>query len=265
MKGRGGTDPTSCGPFASRIGLGERKSSSSDSDLRKSFWSVEGLNNARTLLADCFSILLEGCKELKPWTRATINDHSLQEHHRWSDPQPAVAIARAVDHISQLAQVYAGQGKYKYVEAEPVYLQGLKVCQTVHGEFHADVAATLNYLRVIHRVYGQYAKAEPLLRGLWPSKRNSFGPRPSGRGLSVVNLAQLRVVQRQPENPEPLYRRTLAIRKRALGCPTRGREDAGGPCQCSAENRACRRGDLAGAACQNLSREAELNVQRHSV
>ncbi len=172
MKGRGGTDPTSCGPFTPRIGLGERKSSSSDSDLRKSFWSVEGLNNARTLLADCFSILLEGCKELKPRTRATINDHSLQEHHRWSDPQPAVAVARAVDHISQLAQVYAGQGKY--VEAEPVYLQGLKVCQTVHGEFHADVAATLNNLRVIHRVYGQYAKAEPLLRGLWPSKRNSW-------------------------------------------------------------------------------------------
>src|SRR5467141_2967126 len=80
--------------------------------------------SAKTALADCFSILLEGCKELKPRTRATINDHSLQEHHRWSDPQPAVAIARAVDHISQLAQVYAGQGKYKYVEAEPVYLQG---------------------------------------------------------------------------------------------------------------------------------------------
>jgi hypothetical protein len=59
----------------------------------------------------------------------------------------------------------------------------LKVCQTAHGEFHADVAATLNNLRVIHRVYGQYAKAEPWLRGLWPSKRNSFGPRPSGRGV----------------------------------------------------------------------------------
>ena len=219
----------------------------------------------RTLLADCFSILLEGCKELKPGTRATINDHSLQEHHRWSDPQPAVAIARAVDHISQLAQVYAGQGKYKYVEAEPVYLQGLKVCQTVHGEFHADVTATLNNLRVIHRVYGSMPRRNPCCAGSGHKRETLLGLDHPDVALSVVNLAQLRVVQRQPENPEPLYRRTLAIRKRALGCPTRGREDAGGPCQCSAENRACRRGDLAGAACQNLSREAELNVQRHSV
>jgi hypothetical protein len=50
--------------------------------------------------------------------------------------------------------------------------------------------------------------------------------------LSIVNLAQLRVVQGQPEKVEPLYRRTLAILEQALGCPTRGREDAGGPCQC---------------------------------
>jgi hypothetical protein len=194
VKGRGGTDPTSCGPFASRIGLGERKSSSNDSDLRKSFWSVEGLNNVRTLLADCFSILLEGCKELKPRTRATINDHSLQEHHRWSSPQPAVAVARAVDHISQLAQVYAGQGKYKYVEAEPVYLQGLKVCQTVHGEFHADVTATLNNLRVIHRVYGQYCQGGTLAARALAIKEKLLGLDHPDVALSVVNLAQLRVV-----------------------------------------------------------------------
>jgi hypothetical protein len=47
-----------------------------------------------------------------------------------------------------MAQVYIGQGKY--VEAEPVYLQALKIFQTVRGEFHADVAATLNNLGVLH-------------------------------------------------------------------------------------------------------------------
>ena len=35
--------------------------------------------------------------------------------------------------------------------------------------------------------------------------------------LSVVKLAQLRVVQEQPEKAEPLYRRSLAIPERALG------------------------------------------------
>ena len=38
--------------------LGERKSPSSDSDLRESHWYVEPLSDARTKLADFFSILL---------------------------------------------------------------------------------------------------------------------------------------------------------------------------------------------------------------
>ena len=55
VKGRGGTNRTSCGPFAHRIDPGERKSPYSYSDL----WvPVEDLNDARTQLADFFSILL---------------------------------------------------------------------------------------------------------------------------------------------------------------------------------------------------------------
>src|SRR5262245_61358111 len=83
--------------------------------------------------------------------------------------QGAVKKAEAYGHedrrvavtLSQLAQVYAGQGKH--VEAEPLYLQALKIYQAVHGENHLDVAATLNNLGVLHRMYGQYAEAEPLL------------------------------------------------------------------------------------------------------
>ena len=171
--------------------------------------------------------------------------------------------SRGAVSLSQLAHVYAGQGKY--MEAEPVYLQGLKICQPVHGELHADVAATLNNLRVLHRVYGQYAQAEPLLTRALAIKEKLLGLDRPDVALSVVNLAQLRVVQGQPEKAEPLYRRTLAIQEWALGCPTRGREDAGGPCQCPAESRACRQGDLAGTAGQKLSREAGLNLQRHPV
>jgi hypothetical protein len=47
--------------------------------------------------------------------------------------------------LSQPAQVYAGQGKS--VEAEPVYLQALKIYQIVHGDFHAGVVVMLNNLR----------------------------------------------------------------------------------------------------------------------
>lgn len=76
--------------------------------------------------------------------------------------------------LSQLAQVYAGQGKH--VEAEPVYLQALKIYQAVHGEYHADVAATLNNLGVLHRMYGQYAEADPLLTRALAIKEKLLGP-----------------------------------------------------------------------------------------
>ena len=55
-----------------------------------------------------------------------------------------------------------------------MYLQALKVYQTVHGEFHADVADTLNNLGVLHRMSGQRAQAEPLVTRVLPSKRNSW-------------------------------------------------------------------------------------------
>ena len=75
--------------------------------------------------------------------------------------------------LSQLAQVYAGQGKH--VEAEPLYLQALKIYQAVHGETHADVAATLNNLGVLHRMYGQYAEAETFAKKALPLAPNDAG------------------------------------------------------------------------------------------
>ena len=100
---------------------------------------------------------------------------------------------RVAVNLSQLAQVYAGQGKY--VEAEPVYLQALKIYQTVHGEFHAAVTATLNNLGVLHRMYGQYAQAEPLLTRTLAIKEKLLSLDHPDVALSVVNLAQLRVAK----------------------------------------------------------------------
>src|SRR3979411_106239 len=57
-KRRGGTNRTSCGPFAPRMDLGERISPSSTSDLRNALFSDEPLNDARTMLSHFFSILL---------------------------------------------------------------------------------------------------------------------------------------------------------------------------------------------------------------
>ena len=63
-----------------------------------------------------------------------------------SDRHVAVAL-------SSEAQAFTAQGRY--VEAEPAYLQALKIYQEAHGENHVDVAATLNNLGVLHRMHWQ--------------------------------------------------------------------------------------------------------------
>ena len=100
---------------------------------------------------------------------------------------------RVVISLSQVAEVYAGQGKY--VEAEPVYLRALKVYRTVHGEFQANVATTLKKLGILHCMYGLYAQAEPLLTRALAIKEKLLGRDHSDVALSVVNLAQLRQVK----------------------------------------------------------------------
>lgn len=82
--------------------------------------------------------------------------------------------------LSPPAQGHAGQGEY--VEVEPVYLQTLKIYQTVHGKFHVHGAATLNNLGVLHRMYGRYAQAEALLTRALTIKEKPLGL-PSRRGV----------------------------------------------------------------------------------
>ena len=74
VKARGGTYRTSCGPFALAMGLGERKIPSSVSDLREAPTRRWGLNDARTPLEDCFSILIGNTCNLRhhlPETRSS--------------------------------------------------------------------------------------------------------------------------------------------------------------------------------------------------
>ncbi|MEW6248261.1 MAG: tetratricopeptide repeat protein [Nitrospirota bacterium] len=117
--------------------------------------------------------------------------------------------------LSELAHVYATQGKY--VEAEPAYLRALEIYQDVHGEAHPDVAATLNNLGVLHRMHGQYAQAEPLLERALAIKEKVLGRDHPDVALGLSNLAMVHVAQGHYAQAEPLYQRALAIREKALG------------------------------------------------
>lgn len=115
----------------------------------------------------------------------------------------------------QLAQ--AEQAQRKFDRAELHYGQALTRLQQVKGEAHPEVAAVLNNLGVLHRIHGQYAEAEPLLKRALAIKEQALGAGHPDVALSLNNLAMVYDTQGRYDRAEPLYRRALAIRTQALG------------------------------------------------
>lgn len=97
--------------------------------------------------------------------------------------------------LAHLAQAYSAQGKF--VEAEPVYLEALKIYQDVHGENHLDVAAMLNNLGVLHRKHGQYADAQRLLTRALSIKEKLLGTDHPEVALALSNLAAMYLADRK--------------------------------------------------------------------
>ena len=123
------------------------------------------------------------------------------------DRRVAVTLAR-------LAQAYTAQGKY--VEAEPVYLEALRIYQEVHGENHLDVAAMLNNLGVLHRKHGQYADAQRLLTRALSIKEQLLGPDHLDVALALSNLAAMHLAQGDWEPAAKLLARALTVREKQL-------------------------------------------------
>lgn len=115
----------------------------------------------------------------------------------------------------QLAQ--AEQAQRKFDQAELHYGQALTRLQQIKGETHPEVAAVLNNLGVLHRLHGQYAEAEPLLKRALAIKEQAFGAWHQDVALGLNNLAMVYDTQGRYDQAEPLYRRALAIRRRTLG------------------------------------------------
>lgn len=116
--------------------------------------------------------------------------------------------------LAHLAQTYSAQGKF--VEAEPLYLEALKIYQDVHGENHLDVAAMLNNLGVLHRKHGQYADAQRLLTRALSIKEQLLGPDHLEVALALSNLAAMHLAQGDWEPAARLLARALVLREKQL-------------------------------------------------
>ena len=74
-------------------------------------------------------------------------------------------------------------------------------------------------LGVLHQMRGQHAQSEPFLTRALAITEKLLGLDHPDVALSVVNLAQLLVVQGRPEKAEPLYRRTWRFENGRWGHP----------------------------------------------
>jgi tetratricopeptide (TPR) repeat protein len=111
---------------------------------------------------------------------------------------PAVATS-----LNNLASFYYRQGKYS--EAEPLYLDALKMKRRLFTGDHPDVADSLNNLAVLYYSQGKYSEAEPLyLEALAMSERVQGTNHPT----TIICRNNLQLLQQQLI-PVPFYKRLL--------------------------------------------------------
>jgi tetratricopeptide (TPR) repeat protein len=114
--------------------------------------------------------------------------------------------------LNNLALLYHNQGRYS--EAEPLYLDALKMRRRLFTNDHPDVASSLNNLALLYHNQGKYSEAELLyLEALEMTKRLFTGDHPDV-AISLNNLASLYYNQGKYSEAELLYLDALEMTKR---------------------------------------------------
>jgi tetratricopeptide (TPR) repeat protein len=108
-------------------------------------------------------------------------------------------------------------GRVRYVEAEPLYQQALRILEQSLGPEHRDVAYTLNGLANLYAGQGKYAEAEPLYQRASRILEQSLGPEHPDVTYPLNGLATLYQGQGKYAEAEPLYQRALRILEQSLG------------------------------------------------
>jgi tetratricopeptide (TPR) repeat protein len=97
----------------------------------------------------------------------------------------------------------------RYVEAEPLFQNTLRIREQALGTDHPDVATTLLSMAIIHREQGKYAEAEPLYQRVLRIQEQALGPNHLDVAATLTNFAVLCWEQGKYSEAEPLYQRAL--------------------------------------------------------
>ena len=108
-----------------------------------------------------------------------------------------------------------------YERAEAWYKECLSTSRKRLGDFHPDVATSLNNLAYLYDSQGRYAEAEPLYLQALELNRQCSGENHLSIAKSLNNLAYLYDSQGRYAEAEPLYLEALELNRRLLGndCP----------------------------------------------
>ncbi|HYH97344.1 CHAT domain-containing tetratricopeptide repeat protein [Hyalangium sp.] len=105
----------------------------------------------------------------------------------------------------------------KYAEAVTKGEHALAQREALLGAMHLETAHCLDLLSRLHRLQGDFARAEPLIQRGLAIREAALGKDHPDAATSLSNLAILYSAQGLYDRAEPLYKRSLAIREAALG------------------------------------------------
>jgi len=108
-------------------------------------------------------------------------------------------------------------GMGKWVEAEGMSVQAMKVRKRILGQEHSDTLDSMAIVGLVYKLRGKYDKAEPLYRETLQLREKALGKEHPNTLTSMNNFACLLESQGKYDAAEPLYRETVQLREKVLG------------------------------------------------
>jgi len=151
----------------------------------------------------------------------------ISEYIRYSYGDPCIGIKESFtaeipeelpeksNYLMDIGNLYYSNGCYR--EAEPLFKQALEIRRKIYGEYHPDVAKSLNNLAVLYSEEGRYAQAEPLHKQSLEIRRKIYGEYHPDVAKSLNNLAVLYDKEGRNDEAEALYKQALEIRRKIYG------------------------------------------------
>jgi tetratricopeptide (TPR) repeat protein len=120
-----------------------------------------------------------------------------------------------VQSASGLAGILRVQGRYG--EAEPLFVEALRLAEASFGPTDPEVSFVLNDLAVLYKYTGEFARAEKLYRRALRIAKSNCGPDDPQVATIYHNLGGLEHARGRYAKAEPYARRSVQIREKALG------------------------------------------------